>query len=382
MQITKFVAPEIIFGDGALSQIGECAARLGATKVFLVSDEGVKDAGWVDRALPYFEQIGLKYFVWTEVTPNPRDYEVETAAKAYIAEDCDAVVGLGGGSPLDLAKAVAILVSNGGCIKDYEGVNKIFNPLPPMVAAASTAGSGSEVSQFSVIVDTANKSKMTIISKSLIPDIAIVDPELLSTKDAKLTAATGMDALTHAIEAYVSLASTPMTEVFAINSIKLIAQNLRHSVASQTNKKAKQAMAMASTQAGLAFSNAILGMVHAVTHQLGGLLDMAHGEANAILLPYVMEYNFLSSVNKFADIARAFGICDNGLSDICLAKTSISLVREMAEDIGIPSKLSEAGIKEELLEEVSIKATKDANIITNPRDASAQDILAVLKKAL
>jgi 1,3-propanediol dehydrogenase len=382
MNITKFVAPEIIFGEKALAQVGESAVRLGATKVFLVSDEGVINAGWVEKALPYLKQAGIQYEIWHDVTANPKDYEVERGVEAYLQADCDAVLALGGGSPIDLAKAIAILAANGGTIKDYEGVNKIDKPLPPMIAVPSTAGSGSEVSQFSIIVDSDRKLKMTIISKSLIPDIAIADPAILSTKSSQLTAATGMDALTHAIEAYVSLASTPLTDIHALNAIKLIAANLRESVASATNRQAKEAMAMASLQAGLAFSNAILGMVHAMAHQLGGILDMPHGEANAILLPYVMEYNLISTVDKFAEIAKAFGENELGLSKRNLAEKAVLAVQELARDIDIPTSLSEFGLKEEYLEEMSLGAVKDACLITNPRDAGLREIMAVFQKAL
>lgn len=382
MNITKFVAPEIIFGERALAQIGESAVRLGATKVFLVSDSGVVNAGWLERAIPFLQQAKIQYEVWTEVSANPRDIEVEQGAKAYLEAECDAVLAIGGGSPIDAAKGVAILATNGGKIGDYEGVNKVEKPLPPMIAVPSTAGSGAEVSQFAVILDSHRKVKMTIISKSLIPDIAITDPTILSTKDSHLTAATGMDALTHAIEAYVSVASTPLTDIHALNAIKLIAHNLRQSVASATNRQAKEAMAMASLQAGLAFSNAILGLVHAMAHQLGGFLDSPHGEANAILLPYVMDYNLISAVDKFAQIAVAFGENQMEISQRNLAKRAVKAVGELAADIGIPANLTKVGLSEDLIEELSQRAVKDACLITNPRDAGVHDIINIYRQAL
>lgn len=382
MNINKFVCPEIIFGPEALNQLGECALRLGATRVLLVTDPGVVKAGWVDRASAHLEECGLEYRIWDGVTPNPKDFEVHQGAKLYHEAECDALVAIGGGSPIDAAKAIAILVSNGGVISDYEGVDQISIPLPPMIVASSTAGSGSEVSQFSVIVDTTRKIKMTIISRSLIPDIAIIDPLLLMTKNAQLTANTGMDALTHAIEAYLSVAATPLTDIQALNSMRLIAGNLRKSVASRSDLAAKEAMAMASLQAGLAFSNAILGAVHAMTHQLGGLLDMPHGEANAILLPYVMEFNFIAAVDKYTEIARAFGEPLDGLSKREAAHRAIVAVRQLADDIGIPRRLSEVGLQEDVVPQLSASAFKDACLITNPRDASVADLEALFRKAL
>ncbi|RYD01944.1 hypothetical protein N752_27875 [Desulforamulus aquiferis] len=270
LNISKFVAPEVIFGLGAMSQVGESAVRLGIKRAFLVSDEGVINAGWVERALIYLKEVGISSHVWFELTTNPKDFEVAKGAAQYLESGCDGIIAVGGGSPIDVAKAIAILATNGGQIKDYEGVNKIISPLPPMVIVTTTGGSGAEVSQFSMIVEKARQVKMAIISKSLIPDIAIVDPLILQTKSARLTAATGVDALSHAIEAYVSLAATPLTDIHALAAIRLITENLRESVACTTNLQAKASMAMASLQAGLAFSNAILGATHAMTHQVDG----------------------------------------------------------------------------------------------------------------
>lgn len=255
MDIHKFVMPEVIFGNASIQQVGESCVRLGATNVFIVSDPGVMEAGWLDVIVRSCRQAGLSYTTFHDITINPKDKEVEKGCRIYLENECDAVIGVGGGSSIDVAKAIAILVTNGGRIHDYEGVDKIRYPLPPQVMVPTTAGSGSEVSQFSVIVDTEAEKKMTIISRSLIPDIAIIDPETLSTKSPHLTASTGLDVLTHGIEAYVSLAATPLTDVHAKNAISLVAEYLRPSVASKMNLEAKINMAMACLQAGLAFSN-------------------------------------------------------------------------------------------------------------------------------
>ncbi len=381
MGIIKFIIPEIIFGTDALSQIGVCAKRLGANKVLVVSDKGVKEAGWVDKGLDHLEKADLSYYLWDEVTPNPSDKMVNRGGKLYHEQNCDAVVAIGGGSVIDTAKAVALLASNGGEIQEYEGIDKVVKPLPPLVAAATTAGSGAEVSQFCIILDSSKKSKMSIVSKSLVPDIAISDPALLSTKSFELTANTGMDALTHAIEAYTSIAATPLTDVNAINAVELISKNLRKAASQKTDIQAQEAMAMASLQAGKAFSNAILGAVHAMAHQLGGLLNMPHGEVNAVLLPHVMRFNLISCLDRYSDIARAFGIIDKHLSERELAEQAIKSVETLAEDINVPKNLKSLGVEEEHIHLLSENAVKDVCLITNSREADYQDIKEIFTRA-
>lgn len=381
MNIHKFVMPEVIFGKGSIQQVGESCLRLGATNVLIVSDPGVIAAGWLDVVVKSCRQAGLHYTTFYDVTINPKDNEVEKGCRVYIENECDAIIGIGGGSSIDVAKAIAILATNGGRIHDYEGVDKIRHPLPPQVMVSTTAGSGSEVSQFSVIVDTKEKKKMTIISRSLIPDIAIVDPETLSTKNAYLTASTGLDVLTHGIEAYVSLAATPLTDVQAKNAISLVAEYLRPSVASKMNEEAKTNMAMASLQAGLAFSNAILGAVHAMSHAVGGKYNLLHGDVNSILLPYVMEYNLLANPKKFADIALFLGVDTRGLSTMEAGKKAIDYVKQLAADIGAPQRLADIGVERDELQKMSVVAFHDACMITNPRDVTVEDIEELFRKA-
>ncbi|HLR68207.1 MAG TPA: iron-containing alcohol dehydrogenase [Virgibacillus sp.] len=382
MHISKFVTPEIIFGDGAVDQVGESCRRLGAQKVLVVCDDGVMHANWGEKVVKNCQDANLACTVFSDITSNPKDKEVHRGVKVYLDNECDAVVGVGGGSALDAAKAIAIIATNGGNIHDYEGVDKIDLPLPPLVMVSTTAGSGSEVSQFSIIVDTGLKKKLTIVSKSLIPDIAIVDPITLSTKDAALTASTGLDVLTHAIEAYVSVAATPLTDVQAKNAISLVSEYLRPSVASTSNKEAKNAMAMASLQAGLAFSNAILGAVHAMSHAIGGRFSLEHGEINAVLLPYVMEYNLLAAPKQFAFMAEMMGENINGLTAMEAGKKAISYVRKLARDIGTPTTLSAMGLDESAIPVMSQIAIKDACMITNPRDVTIRDVEELFRLAL
>ena len=382
MNISKFVAPEIIFGRGSLSQLGESVIRIGASKVFLVSDADVIKAGWVDLAVHYLHAAGLETEIFSSLTTNPKDVEVTEGVRQYQASGCDGIVAVGGGSPTDVAKAVAILATNGGILQDYEGINKIRLPLPPMVIAPTTAGAGSEVSQFTIIVDTARKLKMSIISKSLVPDIAIVDPELVQTMDVKLAAATGLDAFTHGIESYVSLAATPLTDIHALKSIQLVSRNLRQAVADRHDMEANTNMSMASLTAGLAFSNAILGATHAMTHQVDGLIDQHHGETNASILPFVMEFNLSACPERFRDIAVAMGEDVTGLSTMEAAELAVVAVRQLIRDIGLAKGLGEIGLTEEFIPLLSKNALKDACLVTNPRPASREDIAAIFRKCL
>ncbi len=381
MYISKFVTPEIIFGTGSLNQVGECCNRLGSSRVFLVADRGVVNCGWIDRAVVFIEEAGLQYQLWTDFSANPRDYEVEEGAHRYNDAECDAVLAIGGGSAVDAAKAVATLSTNRGKIHDFEGIDMINEPLPPLIVVPSTAGSGAEVSQFAIISDSKRKIKMTIISKSLVPDIAVSDPLILSTVSGKVTAHTGMEALSHAVEAYLSLAATDITDIHALRAIQLISSHLRSSVASQVDEAAKIAMAQASLHAGIAFSNAVLGLAHAMTHQVGGLLDLPIGTISAVLLPHVMRFNLIARVDKYADIAAAMGAQTGQMLKREAAEKAIAMVVELARDVGIPSGLAELGLPEESIPELSKNAVHDACFITNPRDADEEDITGIFKAA-
>ena len=382
MSISKFVTPEIIFGAGSLNQIGECCGRLGSSRVFLAADKGIAQCGWLDKAVIFLENAGLEFETWTDFSANPRDYEIEAGLKLYSDTGCDAVLAIGGGSAVDAAKAVAILSTNEGLIHKYEGIDMITEPLPPLIVVPSTAGSGAEVSQFAIISDSKRKIKMTIISKSLVPDIAVCDPLILSTVKSHVTAHTGMEALSHAIEAFLSLAATDMTDIHAVHAITLIAENLRSSVASQVDERAKIAMGKASLNAGIAFSNAVLGLAHAMTHQVGGLLDLPIGTISAVLLPYVMRYNMIACIDKYAIIAGAMGARTKNLSKREAAEKAIDMVQQLAVDVGIPSGLKELGLPESSIPELSKNAMYDACYITNPRDADEKDIAAIFHAAL
>lgn len=378
--LLKFDVPEVIFGLGALSKIGQCAKRLGGEKVFLVTDPGIIEAGWVDETIKYLEKEDLKYVVYDNVVTNPRDFQVETGAQLYLQKECDVIVTVGGGSPIDTGKGVAILASNFGSIHDYEGCNKITHPIPPMVCAPSTAGTGADITQFAVVTDTTRHVKMTILSRAIMPDISLIDPRLLHTKSRDLIASTGVDTLTHAIEAYVSSLSWPLTDPHAIHAIELVTQHLRTAVKSK-DMEALEGMSIACLEAGIAFSNAILGAVHALAHPLGGFYDMHHGTANSILLPVVARRNLEHSPDKYARIAVAMGVKADGQSTKELGLQVIERIERLLADIELPTRLSQLGVKREDIPRMAEMAQQDVCLLTNPCSYSKEEIEAMYLEA-
>src|ERR1035441_8439784 len=307
-RLAKFHAPEIVFGPGALAELGHCAARLGARRPFLVTDPGLIEAGWVDEAVAYLRRSGLHPAVWHDVTPNPKDHEIEAAFQMYAESGSDVIIGLGGGSCIDAAKGVAILSGNGGQILGYEGVDKVVRPIPPTVMVPSTSGTGADVSQFAIVTDTSARNKITIISRALVPEISVIDPRLLNTMPDWLNATTGLDALTHGIEAFVSRANNPLTDRHALHAVALITRHLLRTQLRPSETTSRLAMAQGSLEAGMAFTNAILGVTHAMSHQVGGQLDAPHGVLNAVLLPHVIRFNAGTSPERFVPPAAARGV--------------------------------------------------------------------------
>ena len=382
LEMRKFLAPEFVFGVGALDLVGQYAGNLGARKVLVVSDKGVSDAGWTDRVLASLKREGLPLAVFTDVTPNPREQEVMEGAALFLREGCDAIVAVGGGSPMDCAKGIGIVAAQGGHILDYEGVDQISVPIAPLICLPTTSGSGAEVSQFCIVVDQKRKVKIAIVSKAVVPDVALVDPETTTTKDPYLTACTGLDALVHAVEAYVSNTSSAVTDLHALEAVRLIIQCLPQAMESRENLEVRAKLSLASLQAGLAFSNAILGAVHALSHSLGGLLDLPHGECNAILLEHVVEYNFYACVERYRDIASAMGIRVEGAPDDELLDALLTGIKRFRRSVGVSRTLSELGVVKADLKELSAKAHADACLITNPRSADLADIEAIYEQAL
>jgi alcohol dehydrogenase class IV len=381
-RLAKFHVPEIVFGPGALAELGHCAARLSARRPFLVTDPGLIEAGWVDEAIAYLRQAGLRPAVWHDVTPNPKDHEIEAAFQRYAESGSDVIIGLGGGSCIDAAKGVAILSGNGGQILGYEGVDKVARPIPPTVMVPSTSGTGADVSQFAVVTDTAARIKITIISRTLVPEISLIDPRLLTTMPDWLNATTGLDALTHAIEAFVSRAHNLLTDSHALHAVALITRHLPHAQLRPNETIPRLAMALGSLEAGMAFTNAILGATHAMSHQVGGLLDAPHGVVNAMLLPYVIRFNAQAWPERFVPLAEASGIRTEGVPGGEVALLLAERVRELADEVGAPKGLAALGVTEAMLPQMARTTLKDACLATNPREADAQDIEALFRAAL
>lgn len=384
MRMYDYLVPSVNFmGAGCLSVIGERCKILGGKKALIVTDKflrGMED-GAVDLTVKYLKESGIEVAFYDGVEPNPKDTNVKDGLKVYQSEGCDMIVTVGGGSSHDCGKGIGIVATHEGDLYDYAGIETLTNALPPIVAVNTTAGTASEVTRHCVITNTETKVKYVIVSWRNLPLVSFNDPMLMVKKPAGLTAATGMDALTHAVEAYVSKDANPVTDAAAIQAIKLIAQNLRQAVALGENLIARENMAYASLLAGMAFNNANLGYVHAMAHQLGGLYDMPHGVANAMLLPHVERYNLISNPQKFADIAEFLGENIAGLSVMEAAEKSIDAMFRLSKDVGIPASLKEMGVKEEDFEYMAEMALKDGNAFSNPRKGKERDIVNIFKAA-
>lgn len=379
-----YLVPSVNFmGPGCLKVVGERAKMLGGKKVLIVTDKFLnnQENGAVEQTVKYLEEAGLEIAIYDGTEPNPKDTNVAEGLKVFKEENCDMIVTVGGGSPHDCGKGIGIAATHEGDLYNYAGIETLTNALPPILAVNTTAGTASEVTRHCVITNTKTKVKYVIVSWRNLPLVSFNDPELMVGKPAGLTAATGMDALTHAVEAYVSKDANPVTDASAIQSIKLIANNLRQAVAMGDNIEARTNMSYASLLAGMAFNNGNLGYVHAMAHQLGGLYDMPHGVANAMLLPHVCKYNVISNPQKFADIAEFMGEKIDGLSVHEAAQKAIDAMFRLSKDIGIPTSLKEKGIKEEDFEYMAEMALKDGNAFSNPRKGNEKDIVNIFKSA-
>ena len=380
--LAKFHAPEVVFGADSLGEAGFAAIRLGARRPFLVSDPGIIEAGWLDILLALLNAEGLHPVIWSSVTPNPKDHEVRGAYELYAERECDVIIAIGGGSVIDAAKGVAILSGNGGDIRDYAGVDQVTRPIPPLLMIPTTSGTGADVSQFCIVTDTERHVKLTIMGRALVPDVSITDPRLLTTMPEDLNAATGLDALTHGIEAFVSLAHNPLADTHALNAVGLVCRNLRTTMTDPSEMTARGKMAQASLQAGLAFTNAILGATHAMSHQVGGLLDAPHGVVNGVLLPHVIRYNARASPDRFVDLATSAGLSVEGMPGEEAAELLAEHVRRLADDVGVPRGLRELGVTEADIDTMAHTALDDACLTTNPREASEGEIRQLFKDAL
>ncbi|MBF8733726.1 MULTISPECIES: L-threonine dehydrogenase [Pseudomonas] len=381
MSSTFFIPAVNIMGIDCLEEAMAAIAGFGLRKALIVTDPGLVKAGVAERIAGMLAMRDIDSVVFDGAKPNPSIANVEAGLALLHQARCDCVVSLGGGSPHDCAKGIALCATNGGHISDYEGVDRSSKPQLPLIAINTTAGTASEMTRFCIITDEARHVKMAIVDRNVTPILSVNDPALMVGMPQSLTAATGMDALTHAIEAYVSTAATPITDACALKAITLISDNLRQAVADGGDLKARENMAYAQFLAGMAFNNASLGYVHAMAHQLGGFYDLPHGVCNAVLLPHVQRFNAQVSATRLRDVAKAMGVKVCALDAEQGASAAISAIEHLAAAIGIPAGLAELGAKVEDVPLLAANALKDACGLTNPRPANQAQIEAIFKAA-
>lgn len=379
----KFFMPAIsLMGADCLKDAGDQVGELGFKKALIVTDKVLGQIGIVKKVTDVLDNKNIEYAIYDETKPNPTVKNVNDGLALLKEKECDFVISLGGGSAHDCAKGIALLATNGGEIKDYEGVDKSKKPQLPMVGINTTAGTGSEMTLFAIITDEERHIKMALVDKHLTPIIAVNDPMLMLAMPKSLTAATGMDALTHAVEAYVSTAATPITDACAEKAIELISNYLVNAVENGEDLEARDMMAYAEYLAGMAFNNASLGYVHAMAHQLGGFYNLPHGVCNAILLPHIQEYNKATSASRLAKIAKIMGGNIEGLTDEQGADLCIDMIKSLSQTIGIPEGLGVLGVKESDFETLATNALNDACSLTNPRKGNLEEVIAIFKKAM
>nr|WP_294914983.1 L-threonine dehydrogenase [uncultured Neokomagataea sp.] len=383
MAATTFYIPSVnISGAGCLADAVKTIKSYGFKRALIVSDAFLVKSGVVARIATLLQGEQIDSAVYDGVMPNPTVSSVNEGLALVQKAQCDFVISAGGGSPHDCAKGIALLATNGGKIADYEGVDRSTKPQLPLVAINTTAGTASEMTRFCIITDEVRHIKMAIVDRNVTPMLSVNDPELMAGMPPKLTAATGMDALTHAIEAYVSTAATPITDACALQAVKLISANLRTAFREGSHMPAREAMAYAQFLAGMAFNNASLGYVHAMAHQLGGFYNLPHGVCNAVLLPFVQSYNAPSCAARLGEIAAAMGENVDGQTAEQAAQTCLSAIRKLAADLEIPSGLTALGVKRDDIPTLAANALKDACALTNPRQGTQAEVEAIFEGAL
>lgn len=377
---TIYWPPINLVGPGSVKLVGPEVKKLGLTKALLVTDKVLNSNGVVKEITDVLDAVGVSYTIFDEVKPNPTTTNVHDGFAKFQEEKCNFIITVGGGSPQDTGSGIGILSTNGGNIADYEGMHKSKNKSVPIVAISTTAGTAAEVTINYVITDEARKLKMIMIDPNALPTIAVNDPVLMLKKPKGLTAATGLDALTHAIEGYTANGAFELTDAIAYKSIELIGRYIERAVEDGSDLEARSGMGWGSYIAGLSYSNAGLGIVHSMAHQLGGEYDLAHGVANAMLLPYIMEFNMDACPEKFADIARALGVDTTGATVEEAAKMAVAKVHEISRAVGIPS-LRESAFRVEDVEKLAEQALNDACTGANPKPVTKEDLVGIFMTA-
>jgi len=372
----------ILFGPGAAEKIGTEAQLLRAKKILIITDPGVIQAGLLESIKTSLQAAGISFTIFDGVEPDPRIEVVEKSVQKAKKDGIDLIIGFGGGSSLDIAKVTSIMITNPGKIDSFFGVDLVPNPGLPVILIPTTAGTGSEVTPIAILSDTKEKLKKGIVSPALFPEVAIVDPKLTVGLPPSVTAFTGMDALTHAIEAYYSINATDLSDLLAFRAMELISKNLRMAYAYGENLDARSNMMEGSLLAGIAFANAGVGAVHALAYPLGGEFHLAHGLTNTLMLPYVMRYNILGRPYKFGMMARAFGEKVEGLSELDAAEAAVKFVERLSDDLRVPRRLRDVGIPEKAIQGLAEAAMKVTRLLANnPRKMTLEDAAAIYKSA-
>ncbi len=371
------IAPKIVFGVNSLEKIKDELKAIGANKLLVVTDEGIIKAGLFGSIEKYLGDFNVTVF--KDVVPNPKDTNVESGLRVLQENGCDSVLGVGGGSPMDTAKVIAAMATNPGKVVDYAGIDKFKNPAVPLALIPTTAGTGAEVSRSAMITSTSRNYKMLLLSWALSARVAILDPTLTLSTPPRTTAYVGMDAMSHAMESYVSKGANPLTEIFSLKSIELLYANMREAVKNGKNLEARTNMLLGSLLAGVSMANARLGNVHSLAHSLGGQFDVPHGLACAMLLPIVMEFNLEHSLEKFKKAAEVMGKDVSGLSVRDAALKSVKAIEELCQDLGIPKNLSDCKISKSAIPQL----VNDAVIFpVNPRPTTKEDLASLFEKVI
>ena len=382
MSSTFFMPPVNVIGENALADAVATLKSYNFKKALIVTDGFLSKSGMSDEVIKLLNKDGMEAVVFDGTNPNPTTKNVADGLAMLKEHKCDFVISLGGGSPHDCAKGIALCATNGDDISEFEGLDKTKNPQLPMVAINATAGTASEMTRFCIITDEERHVKMAIVDKNSTPILSVNDPHLMKGMPKGLTAATGMDALTHSVEAYISTAANPITDACALKAITLIVENLPTAVAKGDDIAARDNMAYAQFLAGMAFNNASLGYVHAMAHQLGGMYDLPHGVCNAVLLPHVLDFNKTAAAARLKDVAKAMHIDVAGLSDMDAANAAIAKIRELAASIDIPANLTLLNAKAEDIPLLAKNALLDVCSATNPVQGTQADVEGIFKAAM
>ena len=375
MESFSFFSPtRLISGRGAVAETPGVLAKKGLKKPLVVTDRGLIEVGLVGRLTSLLDSEGVASAIYDGVEANPPVRVVHACAECYEAEGCDCLIALGGGSSMDTAKGAAVIIVNGGRVEDYFWPKRVKERGPFLLCVPTTYGTGSEVTPFAVITDE-NLYKAVVIGPEILPDLGILDSDMAVALPLPVAAATGMDALTHAVESYVSLAANPISQGLALHAISLISEHLGQAASSDSNHRATQKMLIASTMAGMAFSQTRLGNVHAMSHPVSGHFGVPHGVANAILLPRVMAFNLIACPEAFAEIAAAMGEDVEGLTPMEAASCAVEAVEALERDVEIPERLTEVGVKVEQIPVLAEDAMKSGNIKVNPRKTTLNDVI-------